>query len=250
VNPAPYLKRISLKPGVESAGEHDFALQLPVFEHLDLELPSAVTFFVGENGTGKSTLMESIAEVCGLPVSGGGKNELADKHGPELRSPLGSALRPSFARRPQDSFFFRGEFQAHFATLLDRRRADPDFWGDPYMLYGGESLQQQSHGEAFLAMLTNRLESGLFLMDEPEAALSPQRQLTLLARMAILVEGGATQFIVATHSPVILTFPGATILSFDDDELRQVELQDTSHYQITKGILEDPERYWHYLLDG
>ena len=98
-------------------------------------------------------------------------------------------------------------------------------------------------------MFLNRMEAGLFLMDEPEAALSPQRQLTLLARMAHLVDSGGTQFIIATHSPVLLTFPGAAIVSFDDGELSRVTLEDTSHYQITRGILEAPERYWRYLVD-
>ena len=123
-------------------------------------------------------------------------------------------MRFSFARRPRDGYFFRAEFQAHFASLLDQRRADPDFCGDPYSRYGGRSLHTRSHGEAFLAVMLNRMESGVVVMDEP----------------------------------VLLTFPQADIVSFDETPLRSVRLEDTSHYQITRGILEAPERYWRQLL--
>src|SRR4030095_3487015 len=119
-----------------------------------------------------------------------------------------SALRPVFRKRPSDAYFLRSEFQGHFASLLDARKADPDFWGDPYAAYGERSLHTRSHGEAFLAILQNRIRSGLLLFDEPESALSPQRQLALLAQMATLVAAGKSQFIIATHSPILLTFPG------------------------------------------
>jgi predicted ATPase len=244
--PARFLRRVYLVP--ERVPSNDiFPHNLPFVRDLDLGLKSAVTFFVGENGSGKSTLIEAIAAACGLPVSGGGRNELADRHGPEQRSALGGVLRFSFARRPRDGYFFRAEFQAHFASLLDRRRDDTDFEGDPYARYGGVSLHARSHGEAFLAVILNRMESGVFIMDEPESALSPQRQLALLARMAQLVARGATQFIIATHSPILLPFPEADIVSFDDTPLRSVRLQDTACYRITQGILEAPDRYWRLL---
>jgi predicted ATPase len=224
-----------------------FPLGLPFVRGLDLAFSKAVTFFVGENGSGKSTLIEAIAEACGLPVSGGSRAEAAGQHGPERHSALTAVLRHAFGRRPRDGYFFRAELQAHFASLLDQRRADPDFRGDPYALYGGRSLHAQSHGEAFLAVLLNRIRSGVIVMDEPESALSPQRQLALLTRMAELVAAGETQFIVATHSPILLTFPAADIVSFDEVPLRSVRLEETSHYQITRGILEAPERYWRLL---
>jgi predicted ATPase len=243
---APFLKRVYIAPEriSPSAG---FPYDLPFVRDLDLSFKTAVTYFVGENGSGKSTLIEAIAEACGLPVSGGGRNETAARHRPDQRSALGSALRPSFSRRPKDGYFFRAEFQAHFASLLDERRKDPDFLGDPYARYGGRSLHAQSHGEAFLAVLLNRVQSGVIVMDEPESALSPQRQLALLSRMAELVAAGHTQFIIATHSPVLLTFPDADIISLDDGAIRSVKLEDTSHYQITRGILDAPERYWRLL---
>jgi predicted ATPase len=244
---APYLQRVAiLEERVQDFGAWPFSM--PFVRDLSLAFTKPVTFFVGENGSGKSTLIEAIADVCGLPVSGGGKNELVDLRGPERSSPLAPALRSAFTARPGDAYFFRAEFYAHFASLLDQRRADPDFWENPYKRYGGQSLHKRSHGEAFLALLVHRMESGLFIMDEPESALSPQRQLTLLARLAQLVGRGSTQVIIATHSPILLTFPDADIISFDEGTLASVRLEDTSHYQITKGILDAPKRYWSELM--
>jgi predicted ATPase len=244
---APYLERISvLAERIEDFGA--FPYSLPFVRGFSLAFTNSVTFLVGENGSGKSTLIEGLAEVCGLPVSGGSKNELAERHGPDARSALGSVLRPSFRRKPRDGYFFRAELQALFASLLEERRDDPDFRGDPFAAYGGRSLHARSHGEAFLAVILGRMRAGIFIMDEPESALSPQRQLTLLVRMAELAAAGQTQFIIATHSPILLTFPGGEIVSLDRTPPAPVALADTSHYQITRGILESPERYWKHLV--
>jgi len=249
MNPTPpYLVRLQLKEGAADGSEYPFSL--PLIRCLDIEFTSPVTFFVGENGTGKSTVIEAIAALCRLPVSGGGRNELSGTHGPDTFSPLAAALRPSFRQRPSDAYFLRAEFQAHFASLLDERKADPDFWGDPYARYGGRSLHTRSHGEAFLAIMQNRIRSGLLLFDEPESALSPQRQLALLAQMSMLVATGKSQFIIATHSPILLTFPGAQILTFDGSAIQQVCLEDTSHFQITRGILQNPAVYWKHLQES
>jgi len=196
-----YLVRLQLKESVADSGEYPFVI--PVIRTLSIEFTAPVTFFVGENGTGKSTVIEAIAALCKLPVSGGGRNELAGNHGPDTSSALAQALRPSFRRRPPDAYFLRAEFQAHFASLLDA----------------------------------------------PESALSPQRQLALLAHMSALVATGKSQFIIATHSPILLTFPDAQILSFDGDALRTISLEDTSHFQITKGILQNPAVYWKHLQE-
>jgi AAA domain len=155
----PYLVRLQLKESAADGGEYAFSL--PLIRCLDIEFTSPVTFFVGENGTGKSTVIEAIAAQCKLPVSGGGRNELAGNHGPDPASPLAPSLRPTFPRRPPDAYL-HAEFQAHFASLLDARNADPDFrmWGNPYERYGGRSLHTRSHGEAFLAILQNRILIG------------------------------------------------------------------------------------------
>lgn len=223
---------------------------LPFVANADLSFDHPVTFFVGENGSGKSTVLEAVADLCALPVGGGGRNELADLDTPHGESELAPLLRAAFQRKPPGGYFFRAEFQAHFASLLEKRRNDPDFLGDPYARYGGKSLHTVSHGEAFLAVLTAWTAPGIILMDEPEAALSPQRQLTLLASMQRLAERGDVQFVIATHSPILLTFPGATLLSFDGSTIAPTRLEDTAHYQITRGILECPERYWRHLSDG
>jgi predicted ATPase len=243
---APFLKRVCLRDG--AALPEGYPGDLPFVPSFDLGFTSPVTFLVGENGCGKSTVLEALAEICELPVGGGGRNELADLRGLHPRSDLGPLVRGVFRRKPADGYFFRAEFQAHFASLLERRRADPDFWGDPYARYGGRSLHTRSHGEAFLEVFRAWMAPGIVLMDEPEAALSPQRQLALLAKMAELAESGSAQFIIATHSPILLTYPGATLLAFEGPRIAPTRLEDTSHYQITKGILEAPEQYWRHLL--
>ncbi len=243
----PFLQHLSLKNGVELPPDQ-FPGNLPFVRDLDLEFTNTVTFFVGENGSGKSTVMEAIAEICGLPAGGGGRNEIADLKAPHAHSELAPFLRGAFRRKPRDGYFFRAEFQAHFASLLEARRADPDFLGNPYARYGGRSLHTRSHGEAFLEVFSAWLNPGMILMDEPEAALSPQRQLALLGNMARLATRGGVQFIIATHSPIILTFPNAAMFSFDGARVESTRLEETSHYQITKGILDAPERYWKHLL--
>jgi predicted ATPase len=224
--------------------EDCFPYNLPFVRGLDLDLDRPVTFFVGENGTGKSTLLEAIAGLCGFGTGGGGRDDANDVRAEESPAGLSRALRPRFRHRPRDGFFFRAETLVNFADLLEQRRRDPDFLGDPYMRYGGKSLHHRSHGEAFFEVFKHRVGGGLFLVDEPEAALSPQRQLALSYLWRERVEEGRTQLIVATHSPILLTFPGAAIVGFDGGTLRQVTLQETTHYQITRGILECPERYW------
>jgi len=242
---APFLIGLELIPDATTNDQYPF--NLAAIRSLKLRITQPVTFFVGENGTGKSTVIEALAELCGFPASGGGRNEFGGSHGPEREAALTTALRPAFKKRPRDGYFFRAEFQSHFASLLDDRRKDPDFNGDPYARYGGRSLHTRSHGEAFLSVFQERIGDGLYLFDEPESALSPQRQLTLLAHMSQLVAAGRSQFIVATHSPILLTFPDAEILTFDGETIHRIELEETTHYQITKGILDSPERYWKHL---
>jgi predicted ATPase len=237
-----YLQRV-YSIGERIPAEDRFPFNLPFVRGLNLDLDRPVTFFVGENGTGKSTLLEAIADLCGLNVGGGGREDLLHTQAAST-SELARALRPSFRHRPRDGFFFRAETLVNFATLLEERQRDPDFREDPFARYGGKSLHRRSHGEAFLDVFRHRVGDGLFLVDEPEAALSPQRQLALLYLIRERVERGRTQLIVATHSPILLTFPGAAIVGFDDGTLGHVALQETMHYQITRGILECPERYW------
>lgn len=250
--PAPFVSYVTLNPEAP-IDTTKFPGNLRFVDQLHLDFDSPVTFFVGENGSGKSTLLEAIAVLAGFPISGGGTNEVGSRHGIDEESLLPNGLRMAFAKRPRDGYFFRADLQAHFASLLDQRKVDPDFLdskgglADPYQRYGGDSLHVMSHGEAFLSIMMNRFSQGLFLLDEPESALSPKRQLTLLALIHKLASRGKSQFIIATHSAILLTYPGARIISFDDGQLVSVSLTDTSHYQVTKGILHSPESYWKHL---
>ena len=232
------------------ARKERFPFSLPWLKNFQLEFQTPVTFLVGENGSGKSTLIEAIAQLIGFPVWGGGKNDLANPFGPEKQSELAHAMYPHFIRRPRDGYFFRAELYAQFASLLDERLRDPEFTADPYARYGGQSPHTRSHGESFLDVFNHRVGDGLYLLDEPESALSPQRQLSLLGIMASLAKSGKTQFIIATHSPILMTFPGATILSLDSGSVEATTLEETTHYQITRGVLEYPEKYWRHLGDA
>lgn len=242
-----FLRQAYVRPDAKFS-DADFPGTLPFIRNFDIRFVAPVTIFVGENGSGKSTVMEALAELCGLPVGGGGRNELGALSMSRQRSELAPFLRASFLKKPRDGYFFRAEFQAHFAALLEERRADPEFQGNPYARYGGLPLHTQSHGEAFLAVLSSWMRPGLILMDEPEAALSPQRQLSLLLQIARLAGSGSTQFVIATHSTIMMTYPGASLLSFDGASITPTRLEDTSHFQITKGVLEHPQRYWKHLL--
>lgn len=244
---APFLQRVDVQSDrVEDWLSYPF--HLPFVRNLRVEF-APLTFFIGENGSGKTTLIEAIADLCRLPIGGGGRTELADDLRSERpRSRLAAALRPSFRERPWDGYFVRAENLVRLADLLEERERDPDFRGDPYFAYGGRSLHERSHGEAFIALFEHRLQpGGILIMDEPEAALSPQRQLSLLAQLHVFLESGSTQVIIATHSPILMTFPNARLLEIGADGIVEARLEDTSHYQITKGILEHPDRYWKHL---
>ena len=244
----PYIREVLLNPN-HPLDPRGFPGNLPIAKNLHLTLRKPVTFFVGENGSGKSTLLEALAVRSRLPIGGGGMNELASRPGPEEESELARGILVGFAAQPPDRWFFRADTQAHFASMLDARRDDPDFDEPAYSRYGGRSLHHRSHGEAFLAVMENRFDQGLLLLDEPESALSPQRQLALLVLLHRLTRTGLTQVIVATHSPILMTFPGAEILSFDSGKPTPITLEETSHFQITRGVLDAPERYWRHLRE-
>jgi len=206
-----------------------------------------VTFLVGENGTGKSTLLEGVAVACGFNPEGGTRNfsfSTRDTH-----SPLGNYLTPVRKRYPRDGFFLRAESFYNVATNIDEMDEEPSFGPRLIDSYGGVSLHSRSHGESFLALVQNRFGGeGLYLLDEPEAALSPSRLLTLMGEMDQLVKADS-QFIVATHSPILMAFPQARIYELSGEGVRAADYRETEHYQLTKRFLDDPERMLHYLFD-
>jgi predicted ATPase len=234
---APYLRRISSLP--ERTQEGIFPFNIPAFKKgVDLPLTQKVTFFVGENGSGKSTLLEAVAEICGFNPEGGSRDHHREAFAE--RSALAQALRLSWMPKMTDGFFMRAESFFNFATYLD---GVSDFTA-----YGGKSLHAQSHGESFLALFDNRFEQGLYILDEPEAALSPQRQLSFLKIIHDLATPGHAQFIIASHSPILLAYPGATLYEFCDTGIAEVAYRDTEHFLVTKNFLHAPERFLHYLL--
>jgi predicted ATPase len=248
--PPPFLTGAYLLPErVESWDAYPFSL--PMTRGLTLKLDSAVTFLVGENGCGKSTLLQALAVLCGLPGGGGGRAQLGYQHDVPLstHSKLAEALRPQIKRHPKSRWYFRADLQAEFARALQSVGGHHAYGRDAKAMFADRKLSTLSHGEAFLATLNNRARSGLLFFDEPESALSPQRQLTLLCLLKQAVDRGDTQVIIATHSPVLMTFPGATILSMDDGGIEPTVLEETAHFEITRGILDCPERYWKHLVD-
>lgn len=224
---------------------------LPIIRYLSrekyLSFDSEVTFFVGENGTGKSTLLEAIAVAYGFNAEGGSKNFTFSTN--ETHSELYRHIDLAKKDFAKDGFFLRAESLYNVATNIDDMDSHPSFDAPIIGGYGGVSLHNQSHGESFLAIVQNRFfGNGLYILDEPEAALSPMRLLTLMAEINELVKKNS-QFIIATHSPILMTFPNAQILEFSKDGIKQVPYQDTEHFQITKSFLENPEKMLHYLLN-
>lgn len=212
---------------------------LPVCRNMtEIEMHPAVTFLVGENGAGKSTLLEAIAIASGFNAEGGSRN-------------FGFSTRASHSclhevltirrglKRPQDGFFLRAESFYNVATEVDNLGVTG---------YGDRSLHDQSHGESFMTLVMERFRGhGLYFLDEPEAALSPTRQLALLSRIHQLVHS-ASQFIIATHSPILMAYPEAIIYSLANDAVRQVEYTDTEHYSVTKQFLNNHEAMLAELL--
>ena len=225
-----------------------YPFSIPAIGSLDeLDLDAKVTFLIGENGSGKSTLIEAIAVLAGFNAEGGSKNFRFDTRRSE--SPLHQFMRPVRGyRRPRDGYFLRAESYFNVATEIER--LDEAGRGPPIIdSYGGVSLHEQSHGESFLALAIHRFGGeGLYILDEPEAALSPQRQLTLLAIIHELVEDRGSQFVIATHSPILMAYPNARIYQLGGRGIEPIAYEATEHYRITRDFLSSPERFFKTLF--
>ena len=235
---SPFLRRIATITDRLDPTRYPFSIRA-FRDGIDLSLETPVTFLVGENGSGKSTLLEALAECCGFNPEGGNRDHLrailTD------RSDFAQALRLSWLPRIAEGFFMRAESFYNFASYLDGV--------SDLHAYGGKSLHAQSHGESFMALFANRFEQGIYVLDEPEAALSPQRQLAFLKIIHDLVTPGHAQFLIATHSPILLSYPGATIFSLDGDSIEPIAYQDTEHFQLTRDFLNAPECYLRHLFE-
>jgi predicted ATPase len=206
-----------------------YPFSIPAIAQLErLQFNPAVTFLVGENGSGKSTLIEAIAIRAGFNPEGGTKNFRTSQRASE--SSLQNHVRLARgARREKSGFFLRAETMFNVSTEAEQYRA-----------YGWADLHEMSHGEAFLWVAVNKFrDGGLFVLDEPEAALSPQRQLALMVRIHQLVQAGS-QFVISTHSPILLAYPGATLFELDRTGIRQTRYEETEHYAVTRAFLQDP----------
>jgi predicted ATPase len=209
-----------------------------------LEFHPDVTFIVGENGAGKSTLIEALAEVMGVGGEGGTGNHFTeDEYG---SSSLAEYVRPQRnVRKPKDKYFLRAESFYNIGNYLEKLAKDPDAMTNrrqAFTRYGGKSLHLSSHGESFLTVITQTFSgNGLYIMDEPEAALSPTRQLAALVRINDLVEQDS-QFIIATHSPILLSYPRARIYMLNERGCNEVAYEETEHFIVTRDFLNNYPR--------
>src|SRR6266566_2880862 len=221
-----------------------YPLSLPVIRCLgELSLRSRVCLFAGENGTGKSTLLEAIAAHYGFGREGGNRNFLNDStESNHSIDPLVRALRLSFDKRTGSGYFLRAESFFNTVSYMDNLGINA--------FYGGRSLHTRSHGETFFTLLQLKFKrNGLFLLNEPEAALSPLRQLSFLVLIHdVLAKYKDAQFIISTHSPILLGFPGAQILSFDDGQIHEIEFEETAPLQIVRRFVNERERFLGELL--
>lgn len=235
----PYLQEIAIKDGsIDSFDSYPF--NIPAIKMMPaIKFHADVTFIVGENGSGKSTFIESLAQWLGLSKEGGSNHsQVEEKPGPSLSSYFKGSRS---YRRPSDYFFLRAESLYNVATYLDEV-------GEVAKNYGVKSLHECSHGESFLAIMANRLSgNGLYIFDEPEAALSPTRQLTALSLIDNLVKKNS-QFIIATHSPILMAYPRAKIYQFDDMGVSEINYEDSEQFRITKSFLNNHETMMQNLL--
>lgn len=236
----PYLREISLRGDGTLSGEA-YPFDIPAVRRLGkLCFHPDVTFFIGENGSGKSTLLEAIALALGFGAEGGTKN--VRHQTVDTTSSLHASLDIARgAEAPRDHYFLRAESFYNIATYMD----EVGLLGG----YGGKSLHHQSHGEAFLALLTKKLRgNGLYLLDEPEAALSPNRQLAALVAINQLVDD-QSQFVIVTHSPILLSYPRAKIMLLDETGIREVNYEDTEHFTVSRDFLNNYRRRLELLFD-
>jgi predicted ATPase len=249
-----FLKSVELLPPKDGPPRTGYPWTLPAIAPLagGLALHPSVTYLIGENGSGKSTLLEAIAVAAGMNAEGGSSSFAFSTRA--SHSELSSAIRlVRGVRRPRTDFFLRAESLFNAATYLERLpdevgNAGAGIVGNPLKPYGGRSLHEQSHGESFLAVMINRFgPDGLYLLDEPEAALSTQNCLTALRRIHELVQE-RSQLIIATHSPIVLAYPEATIYHCSERGLEPVQYEDAEPVRLTRSFLEARERFVHELM--
>ncbi|HBW38419.1 AAA family ATPase [Desulfosporosinus sp. BICA1-9] len=226
----------------------EYPFDLAAIRNLEtLSFHPQVTFIVGENGSGKSTILESIAVAYGFNAEGGTKNfNFSSK---ATHSNLNQYIRlVKGLKSPEDGFFLRAESFYNLATNIDKLDSEPSFGPPLINFYGGRSLHEQSHGESFFAVFQNKFRGkGIYILDEPEAALSPSRQMSMITRLHELVHQGS-QFIIATHSPIIMAYPQARIYQIQDG-FKIVKYEEIEHYQIMRAFMNNTQKMLDILME-
>lgn len=261
----PFIKSFSL----HTDKTNPFPFNIPAVKFAkDISLSPGVTIFIGDNGSGKSTLLESIAYKLNIPLIGGH----IDRHASfEAAAMLQPYLELEWKRETKKGFFFRAEDFSDFVNAIDRLQQSraaglSDLRGEVpdaiieqmsssmnYLLQEsrklyGDNMQAYSHGEAYLTILQTRIkDKGIYMLDEPEAALSPLKQLALMSFIMEVLKDNNAQFIIATHSPILMGLPGALLYEIQEEGMEQVAYKETSHYRITKTFLDNPEYYLRHM---
>jgi predicted ATPase len=241
----PFLKQLSFNRS-KGGGEEAYPFSVPLFrKSFNLSFSQPVTIFTGENGTGKSTLLEFIAHSCGFNIYGGSRNHLYKAHenqSLDYLCDLAKACKLSWLPKVSKGFFMRAET---FFNFMEKVHYDLDGY-DPGFLeqcYGGD-LFQRSHGESFLSFFSHQLDrQGIFLFDEPESALSPARQLEFLRLLKKVADSEKGQIIMVTHAPLLMALPGAELLSFTHRGMAPITLEQTPHFQLLEKFFHDPHRF-------
>lgn len=234
-----HLKKLVLNREEYPTKEHyPFCLEI-LHKTQSLEFQTPVTFFIGENGSGKSTLLEALALRCGIYIWRGIERTRSQINRYERR--LFEFIRTDWADGPVKGSYFASDIFKNFARIVDEWAA-----ADPGLLeyFGGSSLLNQSHGQSLMSFFKSRFKiEGLYILDEPETALSPQSQLELLNIIRTMSSAGHAQFIIATHSPIVLACPDATIFSFDTAPVDEIEYEHTEYYRVYKDFLDNRDKY-------
>lgn len=232
---------------VESNNVDKYPFNLLIFKQdLNINFSKPVTFIVGENGSGKSTLLENLANCLDFNVLGGNKNHLLNSSENLDNLEISDYMKLSFSYKMSKGFFFRAESFFEFAQYIDYLAKDDR---SIYFGYGGKSLQKRSHGESFIELF-GKFKDGIFILDEPEAALSSERQLALMAMIEEKIKKYNCQFIIATHSPILITLPNAEIFEIDENgKICKKEYEQTKQFDWYKRFISDPQKYLRYLLE-
>lgn len=219
-----------------------FPFSLPLFgNETTIEFKTPITFIVGENGSGKSTFLEGLASVVGFNSMGGNANH---NYGTKENYSIEDVIRLTWNLKTRKGFFFRAESFFNFSNYIDKL-IDED--GSLLGAYGGRKLTNQSNGEFFLALFGSKFHDGLFILDEPEAALSPERQLSLVTILSDLVTYNNAQFIIATHSPILIATPNSVVYEIEDNKFVEKNYEETKQFNLYKDFLNNSKRYINYL---